>query len=87
MVKVDDMGNYYRIPADTRDLNYNKFFTDGESKIFQTEEYTSHNTYQMNLQETKELLLKLRFIREDVFNEKLDPFYAPWQKEIYLRLV
>ena len=77
MVKAEDMGNYYRIPADTRDLNYNKFFTDGESKIFQTEEYTSHNTYQMNLKETKELLLKLRFIREDVFNEKLEPVYAP----------
>ena len=77
MVKADDMGNYYRIPADTRDLNYNKFFTDGESKIFKTEEYTSHNTYQMNLEETKELLLKLRFIREDVFNEKLDTVYAP----------
>lgn len=72
MVKAEDMENYYRIPADTRDLNYNKFFIEGESKIFKAEEYTSHNTYQLNLEETKQLLLKLRFIREDILGEKFD---------------
>lgn len=77
MAKAEDLNNYYRIPADTRDLNYTKFFTQGESKIFETEEYTSHNTYQLNLEETKQLLLKLRFIREDVLSEKLEPIYAP----------
>jgi len=77
MVKAEDMDDYYRIPADTRNLNYNKFFTEGESKIFNTEEYTSHNTRRLNLEETKELLLKLRFIREDVLKEKLEPVYAP----------
>lgn len=77
MVKAEDMKNYYRIPADTRDLNYSKFFTEGEAKIFTAEEYTSHNTYQLNLEETKQLLLKLRFIREDVLGEKLEPIYAP----------
>ncbi|MBN1213883.1 MAG: polysaccharide biosynthesis protein, partial [Candidatus Lokiarchaeota archaeon] len=77
MVKAEDCGNYYRIPADTRDLNYNKYFSQGESKIFQTEDYTSHNTYRLSLEETKELLLKLRFIREDVLNEKLEEVYAP----------
>ena len=44
MAKAEDLENYYRIPADTRDLNYNKYFTEGESKIATIEEYTSHNT-------------------------------------------
>jgi UDP-N-acetylglucosamine 4,6-dehydratase/5-epimerase len=66
MVKAEDLGNYYRIPADTRDLNYNKYFTEGESKIFKAEEYTSHNTQRLNVEETKRLLLKLDFISEDI---------------------
>jgi len=77
MVKAEDCGNYYRIPADTRDLNYNKFFTEGQEQIFNAEEYTSHNTYRLNLEETKQLLLKLKFIREDVLNEKTEQIYAP----------
>src|SRR5512133_2485488 len=51
MVKAEDLGNFYRIPADTRDLNYNRFFVEGEAKISQMEEYTSHNTYRMNVGE------------------------------------
>jgi UDP-N-acetylglucosamine 4,6-dehydratase/5-epimerase len=66
MVKAEDLGNYYRIPADTRDLNYNSFFINGQSKISQMEEYTSHNTYRINVDETKKLLLKLDFIRDDI---------------------
>lgn len=66
MVKSIDLGDYYRIPADTRDLNYNRYFKEGQTKISNTEEYTSHNTYRMNLEETKALLLKLDEIREDV---------------------
>ncbi|HEY5535109.1 MAG TPA: polysaccharide biosynthesis protein [Ignavibacteria bacterium] len=77
MVKAEDLQNYYRIPADIRDLNYNKFFSEGESKIMQTEEYTSHNTYRLSLEETKVLLLKLRFIREDVLGEIFEPIYTP----------
>ena len=77
MVKAEDLKNYYRIPADTRDLNYNKFFSEGESKIFHAKEYTSQNTRILKLAETKELLLKLRFIREDVLGEKLEEVYAP----------
>ncbi|MBN2215640.1 MAG: polysaccharide biosynthesis protein [Bacteroidales bacterium] len=77
MVKAIDEGNYYRIPADTRDLNYNKFFTEGESKVASIEEYTSHNTQRLNVEETKQLLLRLRFIREDVLKEKLEPIYEP----------
>jgi UDP-glucose 4-epimerase len=70
MAKAEELENYYRIPADTRNLNYNKFFTEGESKIFKAEEYTSHNTYQLNLKETKDLLLKLPSIRKDILGEE-----------------
>jgi UDP-N-acetylglucosamine 4,6-dehydratase/5-epimerase len=77
MVKAIDEGNYYRIPADTRDLNYNKFFTEGEAKVSYTAEYTSHNTSRLNVEGTKQLLLKLRSIREDVLEEKSAPTYEP----------
>jgi len=77
MVKAEDLENYYRIPADTRDLNYNKFFTEGESRISSIEEYTSHNTYRLELEETKELLLKLGFIRQDLLHENQSQVYTP----------
>jgi UDP-N-acetylglucosamine 4,6-dehydratase/5-epimerase len=77
MAKADDLGDYYRIPADNRDLNYGKYFTQGDEKISRVEEYTSHNTRRLNVEETKELLLKLSFIRRDVLNEKQDPVYEP----------
>jgi len=70
MAKAVELKNYYRIPADTRDLNYKKFFTEGESKIFKAEEYTSHNTHQLNHKETKDLLMKLSVIRKDVLGEE-----------------
>lgn len=77
IVKAEDLGDYYRIPADTRDLNYNKFFSEGETKIFKSEEYTSHNTYRLNLEETKKLLLKLSIVRQDVLVEEVDYKYKP----------
>ena len=66
MLKAEDLGRYYRIPADTRDLNYNRYFSEGEPDIEEVVEYTSHNTHRMDVEETKELLLKLDFIREDL---------------------
>jgi UDP-glucose 4-epimerase len=66
MVKAEDLGNYYRIPADTRDLNYNRFFIEGEAQISQMQEYNSHNTICLNIEETKQLLLKLDFIQQDI---------------------
>jgi UDP-glucose 4-epimerase len=63
MTKAVDLGNYFRIPADNRDLNYGKFFTEGESSVTLTEEYNSENTTRLNLAEMKELLLKLEIIR------------------------
>ncbi|MDP1623916.1 MAG: polysaccharide biosynthesis protein [Bacteroidales bacterium] len=68
MAKAEELGNYFRIPADTRDLNYGKFFTEGESKVSAMEEYNSDNTYQLSLEETKELILKLEFIRSGITN-------------------
>jgi len=77
MVKAIDMGEFYRIPADTRDLNYSKYFTEGTEEVSQIEEYHSHNTYRLSLEETKELLLSLRFIRKDVLNEEPEMVYEP----------
>jgi UDP-N-acetylglucosamine 4,6-dehydratase len=65
MVKAEDLGNYYRIPADTRDLNYNGFFLEGQAQISQMEEYNSHNTNRLTIEQTKQLLLRLDSIRED----------------------
>ncbi|MEI6748799.1 MAG: polysaccharide biosynthesis protein [Bacteroidota bacterium] len=66
MAKATDMGEYYRIPADNRDLNYGKFFTEGESKVSEVEDYTSHNTKRLDVEGTKALLLKLEIIRKDL---------------------
>ena len=66
MAKAEDMGNYYRIPCDTRDLNYDKFFIEGQQKVSQIEDYHSHNTRRLDVEGMKELLLKLQFIREDL---------------------
>jgi UDP-N-acetylglucosamine 4,6-dehydratase len=77
MAKAIDEGNYFRIPADTRDLNYNKFFIEGESRVTLAEEYTSHNTQRLSVEETKELLLRLHSIREDVMREKPEIIYEP----------
>jgi UDP-glucose 4-epimerase len=77
MVKAIDEGDFFRIPADTRDLNYNKFFTEGEAKVSQSQEYNSQNTTQLDINGTKELLLKLRMVREDVLREKGELIYEP----------
>ena len=66
MVKAIDMEKYYRIPADTRDLNYNKFFEEGEEVVTEASEYHSHNTHRLNEDELTELLLNLREIKDDL---------------------
>jgi len=66
MAKAEDMGGYYRIPADNRDLNYAQFFSEGEEKIAQFHDYTSHNTEQLNVEQIKRLLLRLDFIKEEL---------------------
>lgn len=66
MAKAIDMGEYYRIPCDNRDLNYDKFFTEGNEDVAKIEDYHSHNTARLDVEGMKQLLLKLRFIREDL---------------------
>jgi len=63
MAAAEDLGNYYRVPPDLRDLNYNKFMDQGEIQISKASDYNSHNTYQLNMLETKELLMKLSFMQ------------------------
>lgn len=66
MAKAEDMGGYFRIPADNRDLNYAQFFSEGEEKISHLDDYTSHNTERLNVEQVKTLLLKLDFIKEEL---------------------
>lgn len=66
MAKAIDMGNYFRIPCDNRDLNYDKFFTDGDEEISKIEDYHSHNTGRLDIEGMKEQLMRLRFIQEDL---------------------
>lgn len=61
-----DMGNFYRIPADTRDLNYEKYFSQGDSQIRLIEEYNSNNTQQLNIEQMKEKLLMLDYIQNEL---------------------
>jgi len=66
MAKAVDLLGYYRIPADTRDLNYGKYFDDGEAKVAEVEDYTSENTYRLSITETKEKLMSLQYVRDEL---------------------
>lgn len=66
MIKAEEFENYYRIPADNRDLNYELYFSKGESNISHIEDYHSHNTKRLDVEETKSLLMKLDFVHNDV---------------------
>jgi len=66
MAKAKDMDGYYRVPADNRDLNYNKYLAEGEERISNLDDYTSHNTTRLNVEQIKSLLLKLDYIQEQL---------------------
>ena len=66
MAHANDMGGYYRIPADNRDLNYAKYFSEGEETISNLDDYTSHNTHRLDVAQIKELLLPLDYIKEQL---------------------
>ena len=66
MAKAQDMGDYYRIPADNRDLNYAQYFSEGEEKLSHLDDYTSHNTDRLTVEQIKQLLLKLDYIKEEL---------------------
>jgi UDP-glucose 4-epimerase len=66
MARVQDLKRYYRIPADSRDLNYSKYFSVGEEKISRLDDYTSHNTERLDVEQVKKLLLKLEYIQAEL---------------------
>jgi UDP-glucose 4-epimerase len=66
MARADDLGGYYRIPADSRDLNYDKYFVEGQTEISEIDDYTSHNTHRLDVEQVKDVLIKLEIIREAV---------------------
>lgn len=70
MVKAEDMGDYYRIPADNRDLNYEQYYSEGVQDTFNLEEYHSHNTNQLDIDGMKQLLFKLPMIKRDILGDK-----------------
>lgn len=73
MLVAEDQGNYYRIPCDNRDLNYEKFFEEGVKEIQAIDDYNSHNTNRLNVEEMTTLLRKLDYINKIEAGEKADP--------------
>lgn len=73
MVAAEDLGDYYRVPPDQRDLNYGKYFEQGEVKVSEAVEYTSHNTTRLDVEGMKDLLMKLRFMQATVRGEHVEP--------------
>ena len=66
MAHAEDLGDYYRIPVDDRDLNYNKYFFEGQEKVSESQDYNSHNTERLNVEQIKEKLLTLEFVRKEL---------------------
>ena len=73
MAEVEDMGGYYRIPPDLRELNYGKFVEEGEERISHAEDYNSHNTDRLDIEGMKSLLMKLRFMKAAARGEYIEP--------------
>jgi len=74
MAKAEDMGDFYRIPADNRDLNYSMFFSQGEKSMAEIEDYHSHNTERLDVDGVKVLISKLAIVRKELFGEEVDEF-------------
>jgi UDP-N-acetylglucosamine 4,6-dehydratase/5-epimerase len=74
MMKAEDMGDFYRIPADNRDLNYAKYFSEGDDEIAVIEDYHSHNTEQQGVAGLKQLVSQLPLIRKEVFGEDVEAY-------------
>ena len=74
MVKAQDMGDFYRIPADNRDLNYSMYFSEGEKSMGDIEDYHSHNTERLNIEGVKNLISKLAIVRKEIFLDEVDEF-------------
>ena len=74
MQKAEDMGGFYRVPADNRDLNYAMYFSEGEKDISQIEDYHSHNTVRLDVEGVKKLISGLGLVRRELFGEEVDEF-------------
>ncbi len=74
IVKAEDMGDFYRIPADNRDLNYSIYFSEGEKNMAEIEDYHSHNTERLSVEGVKKLISKLALVRKELFNEEVNEF-------------
>jgi UDP-N-acetylglucosamine 4,6-dehydratase len=74
MIKAEDMGDFYRIPADNRDLNYSIYFSEGEKNIAEIEDYHSHNTERLDIEGIKNLISKLAMIKKEIFGEEVSDF-------------
>lgn len=66
MANAEDLGGYYRIPADNRNLNYNKYFVEGQENVSEAQDYNSHNTERLNVDQVKEKLLTLQLVRDEL---------------------
>ncbi len=84
-VKTIDMGGFYRVPADNRDLNYEKYFSDGNKDLATTQEYNSNNTVQLNVGQIKEKLLSIKYIRDELafWEDRLNESVGHWRKGLY----
>ena len=74
MMKAEDMGEFYRIPADNRDLNYAMYYSKGEQDLNEVLDYNSHNTDQMNIEQVKSLLSTLNFVKKELFGEDIHDY-------------
>ena len=74
MVKAEDMGDFYRIPADNRDLNYSMYFSEGEKNLAEIEDYHSHNTERLNVEGVKNLISTLALVKKELFGEEVADF-------------
>jgi UDP-N-acetylglucosamine 4,6-dehydratase/5-epimerase len=72
MSVAEDLGGYFRVPADNRDLNYSQYFSEGREEVASKQDYTSHNTGQMDVDGMCELLLKLECVQMALRGEKVD---------------
>jgi UDP-glucose 4-epimerase len=74
MLKAEDMGDFYRVPADNRDLNYALYFSEGASKITDIEDYHSHNTTQLDVAGVKQLISNLGYVKKELLGQEIDEF-------------
>jgi len=74
MVKAENLGDFYRIPADNRNLNYSLYFSEGEKNLAEIEDYHSHNTERLDIYNIKNLISKLAFVRKELFDEDVNDF-------------